>query len=450
LAGAGSVGRYLIERLVSEDHEILVIDNNEAVLEELSSSFDIQTVLGSASALGTLSLTDLGKSDIFIAATSSDETNLISCLLVDSISQKISKVARVREIVTDPSGLSQRIAGVFDEFINPDYEAAAFLMRLMNVPGAVEVMEFAGGRIWVVGWLLDQDSKVVGKKLSELALGEEQLVIAAIARDGQLIIPRGGDTLCVGDEIYVALRSQHIAATLEILGIKPRPLKHVMIFGGDGVGRRLAKELSMRDIKVKLIDSDGGSCQSLASELNNVLVLRGDATDQSLLREEGIADVDVFIGATGDEEKNVLAALLAKRLGARTNAAVVTKKSYLSLIPELGIDIVVSPQIAAASKILRFVRKGTVSSAFSTRDDSAEVLEMVVSEGAKIVGTPLRDLKVPAGAILVAVIRDEEEATIPKGNTVVQSGDRVIFFVSRKALHKVQKLLDVKEPLFKK
>ncbi len=450
MAGAGSVGRYLIQRLVSENHDILVIDNNQTVLEELSANYDIQTVWGSASDLKTLQLTELQKSDIFIAATSSDETNLISCLLVDSISQSIRKVARVREIVTNPSGLSKRIADVFDEFINPDYEAAAFITRLLNVPGAVEVMEFAGGRVWVVGWLLNADSKVTGKTLRELAVdgSTEQLVIAAIARDGQLIIPRGDDTLCKGDEIYVAFRSKHLAQTLDALGIKPRPLRHVMIFGGDGIGRRLAKELSAMDIKVKLIESDDTSCQALASDLHDVLVLRGDATDQKLLREEGIADVDVFIGATADEEKNVLAALLAKRLGARTNAAIVTKKSYLSLIPELGIDIVVSPQIAAASKILRFVRKGTVSSAFSTRDDMAEVLEMVISEGAKLVGTPLRDLKVPAGAILVAVIRDEEDATIPKGNTVVQAGDRVIFFVNRKALPKLQKLLDVKGFLF--
>ncbi len=439
IAGAGSVGKYLLERLVAEGHAIVVIDQDETVLEELSSTYDIQTLKGNASMLANLERADVASADIFIAATDSDEANLIACMLADSLSSEVRKIARIRELVTDASGLSDRIADLFDHFINPDSEAVDFLLRLFQVPGAVELMEFCGGRIWVVGVVVSAEAALVGKRLKQLSTPE--VVIVAIQRDGQVIIPGGNDLIQASDELYVAARANEFDSFFKALGRELHPTRHVMIHGGGSIGRRLAKELSGGDVKIKLIDSNSERCEQLASELSNVLVLCGDGTDQELLKEEGIDDVDLFVGASHDEEKNILAALLAKKLGAKMTAVIITKNSYLNLIPEIGIDIVVSPNIAAASSILKFVRSESISSIFSTRDDRAEVLEVVADEASRIVGIPLRDLKLPHG-VIVAAVHDDESASIARGDTVISPGSRVVFFASRKGLPKLQELVN--------
>ncbi len=442
IVGAGSVGTYLVERLSGENHDIVVIDHDDEVLDILGKSFDIQTVHGSASAMQSLSEAQVHSADIIIAATDSDETNLISCLLADSINENIKKIARVREIVTDHTGISNRIANVFDHFINPDSEAVAILLRLVEVPGAVEVMEFGGGRVWVVGVVLGNETKVIGRALRDLPQEYEtsNMLIVAIARDGQIIVPRGDDVLQAGDEVYVAARADRVDSIFAILGRTRDPISSVMIAGCTQLSRKLADELSQRGVKVKLIERDAKQCEVLSQSLNDVLILHGDGTDQELLREEGVADVDLFVGAGADEEENILSVLLAKRMGARVGAVVVTKSSYLNLVPELGVDVVVSPNIAAASSMLRFVRGGNISTAVSTRDDNAEVLEIVADPGSNIVGVPLRDLKLPAGVIALAVMSDEH-VRIPKGETIISPGDRVIFFANRKALPKLQKIL---------
>ena len=442
IVGAGSVGSYLIERLVGEHHDIVVVDQGEKILSDLSNSYDIKCVQGNASALVTLREAGVGDADVFIAATDSDETNLISCLLADSLRPHLNKIARVRELVTDDSHLSERIASVFDHFSNPDLEAVAILLRLIEVPGAVEVMEFGDGRIWVVGVVLDDASPVTAIKLRQLAetFDLTDLLVVAIARRGQLIIPTGEDELEAGDEVYVAIKPERVSSVFRIFSQGQEQIDSVMIHGGTQLSRILAHELSDRGLRVKLIDPDSDRCVELADTLNDVLVLQGDGTDQDLLQEEGVSDIDLFIGASSDEEENILSALLAKKLGARMGAVIATKRSYLNLAPQLGVDIVVSPHVAAASRILRFVRSGAISSVVSTRDDSAEILEIIAVEGAKLVGIPLKEVQLPTGVIVVSLIT-EDGVVIPKGHTVITPGDRVIFFLDRKSLPKLQKLL---------
>lgn len=451
VAGAGSVGTYLIDRLSTENHDLVVIDLQESILEKLTANYDIRGFCASASSLENLRQAGAEDADVFIAATDSDETNLISCLLAESISSQSRKLARVREIVTDDSGLSENVASVFDAFINPDRESVSALLRLFKVPGAVEVMEFGNGEILVVGVFMTPGAPLAGIKLRDLPTvgASEGMLVVAINRDGQLIIPTGNDELAPGDEVYVAALPESIDLIPSAFGSARPPVQSVMIFGGGSVGAKLASALAAQDVKVKLIESDPERCAVLAARLQNVLVLNGDGTDQEILRDESIAEIDMFVGTTGDEEENILAALLAKRLGAKSSAVIVTKSSYLNLITEIGIDIVVSPHIAAASKILKFVRKGSVSSAFSTRDDSAEVLEFEAVENSPVVGVPLRDLKLPAG-VIVAGIHGEDGAVIPKGDTTIAAGNRVIFFASRKALPKLQSLVAKGERNFAK
>lgn len=445
IVGAGSVGRHLVERLESEQHDIVVVDHNEDVLEQLSSLYDINTYHGSASSHETLKCAGATDAEMFIAVTNSDETNLISCLLVDSINENLHKIARVREIVTEGTALSDRITSVFDQLINPDFEAVSQLIKLVEVPGAVEVMEFANGGVWVVGVLVGESAPVVGRRLRDLPVSFEgqEVLVAAIARDGQFIIPKGDDTIEAHDEVYVVAQPHKVSLVFKFLGIERKPVQSVMVYGCQGIGERLSRELAAKDIKVKLVVPDGSVSEVLAGRLSDVLVLSGDATDQDLLIDEGIFEVDLFVGATEDEEKNILSTLLAKRLGAKAGAVIVRKSSYINLIPAIGIDIVVNPHIAAASKILRHVRRGAVSSVFSTRNDTAEVFELEVPAGSKIVDKPLKDLKFPPGT-LVAAIYSGHQVTIPRGDKIIHPGERVIFFVHRKSAAKLEKMLEVK------
>ena len=442
VSGAGSVGRHLIERLANEQHDIVVVDINESILEDISADFDVRCLHGSASSLAVLKDAGVANADICIAVTESDETNLITCLLADSLSPSIRKIARIRELTADDGDLSETISGLFDHFTNPDLEAVKLVNRLVEIPGAVEVMEFCERRLLVVGMILEDDSTVNGCRLRDLPeqFMESDLLVAAINRAGQLIVPRGEDTLHSGDEVYLVVPADKVSSIYQLLGVEPDPVQSVMIYGCSLFSRGLAKILSARGIRVKLIERDQYLCEDVAEELTGVLVLRGDGTDIELLQSEGVAECDLFVGASEDQEENILASLLAKKLGAKRVAVVTTKSSYVKLIPELGVDIVVNPHIAAASSILRFVRSGAVSTIVSTRDDSAEVLEVEINEGSKISGKPLRDLNLPQGVIVVAKL-ENEILIIPKGETVLNAGEKAIFFASRSALPKLQKLL---------
>ena len=442
ICGAGSVGQYLVERLIQERHDIVVIDTNEKILENISSDYDVQAVRGNASSLKILKKAGVSSADVFIAVTDSDETNLITCLLADSLTSNLRKIARVRELTADNANLSETIAGVFDHFSNPDFEAVSMLSRLIDLPGAVEVMEFAQRRLLVVGIMLEESSQLNGCRLRELPqrVDMSNLLVAAITRGGHLIVPRGEDRLASGDELYVVVPTKRVSSIYQLMSEPPKSIQSVIMFGYSPISRSLAKELSKKGVRVRLIEQDEELCEEAAAELTDVLVLRGDGTDQELLQNEGVADCDLFIGASDDQEENILAALLAKRLESRRAAVITTKSSYLKLVPELGIDIVVNPHIAAASSILRFVREGSVSTIVSTRDDSAEVLEVKIPVSSKLASKPLKDISLPPGVIVAAKLEDGE-VIIPKGDTVLNPGERVIFFASRATLPKLQKLL---------
>ncbi len=452
IAGAGKIGSYLVERLVAEGHDVTVIDQDEKILEEISWNLDVQTVVGKASSLDVLRKAGIASAEIVVAVTNSDETNLIVCLLADSLNLEIRKIARVRDLLVGQGSLSPRIAQVFDEFINPDREAANYLCKVLDIPGACDVIDFADGKVDVIGVTLGKKSQVVGRSLREFRVNDDEsdepsevditgsILVVAIAREGELIIPSGSDILQVRDTVYVASKPDQIEKIFRIEGSVRPTIKTVMIAGGNGLGRILAQSLSERDIKVKLIEEDPEVCDRLAHELENVLVLKGSLVDQTLLREEGVEDVDVFIGVTGDDEDNILSALLAKRLGAKQTAVAVNSYSYLNLVTTIGIDIVVSPMIAGASSILKFVRPGAVSGVFSTRDNKAEVFQVVVSDNSKVLGKALKDKPFPAGVIVAAVIRDDD-VTIPDGETVIRADDQLILFADPGVMSKLEKLI---------
>lgn len=443
VAGAGGVGTYLTERLVQENHDLVVVDQNSDVLESLASLHDIQTVKGTVSAITTLRDAGLESADLFIAATNSDEANLISCMLADSISPNLRIIARVRTLLTDDRGLSERIREVFDEFINPDREVVEVMMRLVEVPGACEVNDFVDGKVRVVGTAISEETPIANVPLKDIRSAEDaaHIFVAAIARDNHLFIPSGETVLKAGDTVYFVTEPQTSNEVMSWVGVSCDPIRTVIIWGGSNSGRLLAKRLVDRDIRVKLIDPSVETCEQLASELNDVVVLYGSGTDQELLLEEGVEEAGFFIGATEDEEENILAALLAKKLGCARSGVMINNMSYMDLVKKIGIDVALNHRIMAASSILKFVRKGKVSSVFSIHDDDAEVIETTAKEGSRIVGKPLMNIHFPQGALVAAVVK-KGAVIIPHGNTIIEADDRLVLISDRSVLSKVEKLLE--------
>lgn len=442
LAGAGNVGRYLTERLVAEDQDVVVVDERADVLEELSSAFDISAVLGSASAYKSLKRAGIERADIFLAATNSDETNLLSCLIARSVNPKTKILARVKDLVTDESGLTPGIIDSIDEFINPDNEASNFFLDVLDSPGTCDTASFAGGKVRLTGIKLTANMTVASKPIKELTSLQSScsMLVVAIVRDGHLIVARGDDVLQEGDIIYIASEPENVKLILEALGVEQAPVQKVLIWGSTEVAARVAIGLQQKGVNVKVIISEKQRCEYFAGRLNGILVLEGEGTDQELLVEEGVADCDAFVAATDHDEDNILSALLADRLGASTTGVVLDKFEYESLVPNLGIPLVVNPRLVAASSILKFVRGQGIATVFAMRDKSAEILEVTVAAKSKICNRPLKDAKLPHGVNVLAVVRDEE-VVIPRGMNIIEEGDTVLVFAKKEVVPKVARYL---------
>jgi trk system potassium uptake protein TrkA len=450
IVGAGEVGFHIANRLSLEDKDVIVIEKNADALRRISENLDVQTVEGCGSSPPILEQAGIKEADILLAVTNSDETNLVASLFATMLSPTTIKLARIRgeEYLMYQNALSHDPYRI-DVMINPEAEAAKTVERLLQVPGAVDVGEFADGRIKVVGVHLDADCPVTGTKLIDLRkkAGNKMTLVAAIIRDEKLIIPSGEDQLLEGDIVYFVSEENELKETLRIFGKRAEPFKRVLIIGGGKVGLTLAKALERLSIHTKLIERDPDQCGRLAECLDKVIVLQGDGSDQALLQEENVHNMDVVATLTGDEETNILISLLAKRMGAHKTVTRISKFSYFPLVSAIGLEHIVSPRLAAINTILQHVRRGKVLSAMALKGEEAEALEAVALETSDIVGKPLREIPFPKGALVVAIIRGEE-VIIPTGDSVIVPQDRTIIFSTRQAIPQVEKALMVKLEYF--
>jgi len=319
----------------------------------------------------------------------------------------------------------------------------------MQVPGAVDVNDFAEGRIKFVGIKLDPTARLAGVQLSDLPsiLGDNRPLIAAIVRDEKIIIPRGEDRLLADDLVYFISEESKLLDMLVVFGKRSEPLKRILIIGGGRIGHRLTTLLDQRSVSTKIIEQNPDRCNLLAQRLNKVIVLCGDGSDQGLLTEANILDTDLVITLTNEDETNILTSLLAHRMGARKTITRVSKFSYFSIMTTIGLEQIVSPRLSAINTILKHIRKGQVISDISIKGEEAEVMEAVALETSDIVSKPLKSVSFPKGAIVVGIIR-KAEIIIPTGDSVIEPDDRVIIFANRKAIPGIEKLLAVKLEFF--
>lgn len=441
IVGAGEVGFHIARRLASENKDVVVIDRSAQALRRIAEHADVQAVEGSGSCPSTLRAAGVLESDILLAVTDSDETNFIACAIANALNPNITKLSRLRN--EEYTEFHENVLNI-GKVINPEEEVVKTIRQFMEVPGAVDISQFAGGRIKLIGVRVG-DGPLVGRKLMYIrqAVGGFGLLVAAIIRGEQLTIPSGGDEIRPSDLVYFVCDDEHVYEAMALFGRRSHQVKNVLVIGGGNIGLRLARELEGSALRVRLLDRDGDRCQYLAQELDRTVVLEGDGTDQDLLLEENVGGMDMVVSLTGHEETNVLISMLAKSMGAKSVITRINKFAYLPLVRTIGIEHTVSPRLSAVNSILRYMRRGKVLTTASIRGEEAEAMEAVAQENSEVVGKSLKDLKLPKGALVLSIQRGEE-VIFPTGDAVILPQDRFIILSTRKTIAKVEKALTVK------
>jgi trk system potassium uptake protein TrkA len=450
IVGAGEVGFHIASHLSLENKDVVVIDTDPDAIRRVSDNIDVQVVNGSGSSPMVLEEAGIRNAEIILAVTNSDETNLVACLVANMISPPTKKLARLRGADFDPYHKKFRDHPPhIDTIINPEIEVVKTIYQLMQVPGAVDVGEFADGKLKFVGVYLDQSARLAGARLVDLPelTGPDRPLIAAVVREDQLIIPKGKDRLLAGDLVYFISEKHKLLDTLAVFDKRGEAVKRVLIIGGGRIGLRLAAMLEENSIQCKIIEKDSQRCALLAERLNKTVVLCGDGSDQSLLAEESVQGMDAVVTLTNEEETNILASLLGTRLGAKKSITKISKFSYFPLLKAIGIEQVVSPRLSAINTILQHIRRGKVLSAISIKGELAEVMEALAMETSDIVGKPLKKLSFPKGAMVAGIMRGDQ-IILPTGDSVIEPDDRIVIFAQRNAVSKVEKILAVKLEFF--
>jgi trk system potassium uptake protein len=448
ILGAGQVGTSVAENLAMEDNDITIIDKNADLLKGLEDRLDLRTIHGHAAYPDVLLQAGAEDADMILAVTNSDETNMVACQVAFSLFRTPTKIARVRSqgFLKYPELFDNNVLPV-DLLISPEQLVTDYIFRLIKYPGALQVLDFAEGRIRLVAVRAYHGGPLVGHKLKTLYdhMPEVDARVAAIYRKGKAILPQGDTVVEMDDEVFFIAAVENIRAVMGELRRLERPFKRVIIAGGGNIGRRLAQELQ-QDYQVKVIDRGKNRAKLLAEQLDRCIVLQGDGADEDLLLDENIENTDMFCAVTNDDEANILSAMLAKRLGARKVMALINRASYVDLVQSGPIDIAISPQQATIGSLLAHVRRGDVEVVHSLRRGAAEAIEAVAhgdSTSSKVVGRTIEEIKLPKGTSIGAILRGEE-VLIAHHDTVIQSEDHVILFlIDKRRISEVEKLFQV-------
>ncbi|PHM62281.1 Trk system potassium transporter TrkA [Xenorhabdus ishibashii] len=446
ILGAGQVGGTLAENLVDENNDITVVDTDTDRLRQLQDKFDLRVVNGHGSHPKVLKEAGAEDADMLIAVTNSDETNMVACQIAYSLFNTPNKVARIRssEYIRESEKLFQPDDIPIDYLISPEQLVIDYIYKLIQYPGALQVVNFAEGRVSIVAVKAYYGGSLVGNALSSLRehMPHIDSKVAAIFRQDRPIRPQGSTIIEAGDEVFFVAASQHIRAVMSELQRLEKPYKRIMIVGGGNVGAGLALRLE-KDYSVKLIEHNQKRAIELAELLHDTIVFYGDASDQELLAEEHIEQVDVFIALTNDDEANIMSAMLAKRMGAKKAMVLIQRSAYVDLVQGGVIDIAISPQQATVSALLGHVRKADIVSVFSLRRGVAEAIEAIAhgdEHTSKVVGRKIGDIKLPPGTTIGAIVRNEE-VIIANDYSIIQQGDHVIMFITdKKFVPEVEKL----------
>lgn len=444
--GAGEIGYHVARRLSLEKKDVTVIDRDLEKIKKVQDALDVQTIHASGSSPRALQQAGVADADMLVAVTNSDEVNIVSCLVAAAQTKGAAKIARVRNLdfIDNPDILKKENVKI-DLVINPDSEAVASIVKLFNVPGATDVVDFSEGRVKLIGYKVNNPVFYDGITLEELKVRcpIADIVVVSIYRNGEVIIPKGRDKIYYNDSLYAITTEENIHAVIRFFGSSAEEIRKTMIVGGGNIGLLLARECERQKISTKLIDSDESRCIAIAEQLNKTVVLHHSGEIEEILSEEYIQDTDLFIAVTDDEEDNILLSLLAKQRGARKAIALIQNMTYTQLVTNIGVDLVINPNLCAINRILHYIRKGKILSVASFYERNAEAIEAEAMETSDLVNKPLRKLKFPRDAIIGAIVRDNR-LIVPNGDSVIRPGDHVIVFALASAIPRVEKMLMVK------
>ncbi len=453
ICGAGQVGYNVAAYLAREDNDVTVIDNNHNVISAINEDLDVNGIVGHASNPDTLFQAGANEADMIIAVTHSDEVNMVACQVAHSLFNVPKKIARVRDqSYLDPawSNLFSRVHMPIDVIVSPEVEVARAIARRLSVPGTTNVIPMAEGKVHLVGVICNERCPVVNTPLRQLTnlFPDLKVEVIAIMRDSRALIPDSDEQILIGDEVYFCVDTRQLKRSLLAFGHEEQEARRLIIMGGGTIGYNLAGILQKehRDLRIKVIEKNEDRSIFLSEELENIVVLHGDGLDRDILEEADIGRSETLIAVTNDDETNILGSLLAKQYGCQRVITLINKNVYMPMITHLGIDAIVSPRTITVSTIMQHVRRGRIKGLHNIRDGFAEVIEAEISETSSIVNTPIEELGLPDKVIIGAVVR-KDEVIIPRPETVIRTGDRIIVLAAQAQARKVEKLLSVQVDL---
>ena len=449
ILGAGQVGSSAAYHLSREEaNEVTVVDMRPDILRELQDRLDIRTVVGHAAYPDVLDRAGANDADIVVALTDTDETNMVACQIAYTTFHTPTKIARIRSAeYMRASKLFTQEAIPIDVRISPEQLVCEYIEQLILYPGASQVLDFADGRVRLVGAMADRDGLLVGQRVATLKdhIPNTEMRIAAIYRHGTAMLPDGDTVIQEGDEVFFIADRKDIRVFLSEMRRLEDPVRRVVIAGGGNIGVRLALALEQTN-QVKIIERDPKRARHISEKVNKAIVLVGDAADEELLLEENIDNVDVFCALTNSEEANILSSMLAKRLGSHKVMALINRASYVDLVEAGSIDIAISPQQVTIGSLLAHVRRGDVVKVHSLRRGAAEAIEAIAhgsEEESQVVGRKIEDIDLPKGSAIVALVRDEQ-VVMAHHDAVIETDDHIILFMTdRRKIEHIEALFQV-------
>jgi len=442
IAGAGEVGTHLAKMLSNENHEIILIDTEEDRLKPVDSSLDVLTYVGSATSINILQEVLQKKTDLFIAVTHGEDTNITASILAKRLGA-MKTIARIDNLdYLEHSTLEFFKSLGIDSLIYPELIAAREVLSLLHETGTTEFMEFCGGKLAMYVQKLDENAPILNKSLQEISLtnSTDKYRAVAIKRNENTIIPRGNEIFHLGDLVFVISTNEGIDEMMKTSGKENFEAKSIMILGGSRIGKHVALYMQ-KTCEVKLIDSDQARCEALSEILEDTLIINGDCRNVDLLEQEGISKMDAFVAVTGNSETNILSCLLAKKLGVKRTIAEVENMEYINLAENTGIDTIINKKISAASRIFRHTTNPNVTQVKYMTGTEAEVIEFNVTEESRITKGSLRSLDFPKDAIVGGGTRDGVPF-IATGDTIIKTNDKVVVFTLPSAYERVSKFFN--------
>ena len=454
ICGAGRVGYGIAERLAAEENDVSVIDTSAALIQGIRDTLDVRGYVGHGAHPDVLALAGAEQADMIIAVTLYDEVNMVACQVAHSLFNVPTKVARIRAqsyLKPQWGDLFSRDHLPIDVIISPEVEVGQMVLRRIALPGATDAVRFADDTIVMVAIECQEDCPVVSTPLDQLSGLFPDLIatVVGVWRNEKLFVPHSSDQLETGDLAYVVCKRDHVRRTLSLFGHEEQEAQRIVIAGGGNIGYYVAAAIEERQprTRVKIIEANRARAVAIADTLNRTVVINGSSLDQQILLEADVQDADLMVALTNDDQVNILASVMAKRLGCKANLVLINNPSYQDFTKTLGIDAHVNPRAVTISRILQHVRRGRIRSVYAVQKGAAEVIEAEAMDTSPLVGKPLRELDLPDGVRIGAIYRDKAVLK-PDGDMKIKAKDRVVMFATLDAVRHVEQMFRVSLEFF--